>query len=161
MNVLDFAINMELEGEKYYSGQAELARNSALKSVFLMLAKDEHVHAEILKNKSKNLSYELKNNDTLSETKNLFKGIGDFKDEIKQNPNQLDLYRVALKNEKESINLYEKYLSKSDDDESKTLFKYLIEQEKDHYEILDELILQLIKDDDWVESAEFGIRSDD
>ena len=97
----------------------------------------------------------------LSETKNLFKGIKDFKNEIKQTPEQLDLYRVALEKEKESIDLYEKLLSEATDDKSKDLFKFLIEQEKDHYITLEELVSQLNKCNDWVESAEFGIRPED
>lgn len=161
MNVLEFAINMELDGEKYYNDQAENTKDTALKTVFLMLAKDEKSHAEILQKKSNKLLFELEPNETLSETKNLFKGIKHFKSEIKQIPNQLDLYRVALEKEKESINLYEKLLLEAADDESKNLFNYLIKQEKDHYEILDELVLQLNKSDDWVESAEFGLTSED
>ena len=160
MNVLDFAINMELEGEKYYTEQAELNKNTSLKTVFLILAKDEHAHAKILQDKADNLPYELNNSDILAETTNLFKEIKDFKNEIKQIPNQLDLYRAALEKEKESINLYEKLLLEAEDDKSKSLFTFLIKQEKDHYEVLDELVLQLNKADDWVEAAEFGIRTE-
>lgn len=161
MNVLEFAINMELDGEKYYNDQAKNTKDTALQTIFLILAKDEKFHAETLQKKSNKLSFELQPNETLSETKNLFNGIKNFKSEIKQIPDQLDLYRVALEKEKESINLYEKFLLESSDDESKKLFAYLIKQEKDHYEILEELVSQLNKSEDWVESAEFGIRSDD
>ena len=152
---------MELDGEKYYSDQAEIAKDIYLKNIFLILAKDESSHAKILQDKSNNLSYELKNNETLSEAKNLFKGIKNFKNELKQNPDQLDLYRVALEKEKESIDLYEKLLSQAEDDKSKDLFKFLIKQEKDHYTTLDELVSQLNKCNDWVEAAEFGVRPED
>lgn len=161
MNILEFAINMELEGEKYYKEQAEKNNDNSLKNIFLILAKDENNHAEILQNKSNNLPYELNNNETLSEAKNLFKGIKDFKNEIKQTPDQLDLYRAALEKEKESIQLYEKLLSEANDDKSKDLFNFLINQEKDHYTTLDELVSQLNKSNDWVESAEFGLRLED
>ena len=161
MNVLEFAINMEFDGEKYYNDQAKNTKDTALKTVFLMLAKDEKCHAEVLQKKSSKLLFELEPNETLTETKNLFKGIKHFKSEIKQIPDQLDLYRVALEKEKESIDLYEKLLLEAKDDESKKLFSYLIKQEKDHYEILEELVSQLNKSEDWVESAEFGITSED
>ncbi|BCZ47823.1 hypothetical protein psyc5s11_38900 [Clostridium gelidum] len=161
MNILEFAINMELEGEKYYNDQAEIINDKYLKNIFLILAKDENSHAKILQDKSNNLSYDLKSNETLSEAKNLFKGIEDFKNEIKQKPDQLDLYRVALEKEKESIDLYEKLLSQAEDDKSKKLFEFLIQQEKDHYTTLEELVSQLNKSNDWVEAAEFGITSED
>ena len=158
MNVLDFAINMELDGEKYYKEQAEIAQDISLKNIFLILAEDENSHAKLLQHKSNNMSYELKGTETISETKNLFKEIKDFKNELKQNPDQLDLYRVALEKEKESIDLYEKLLSQSEDDKSINLFKFLIAQEKDHYTTLEELVSQLNKCNDWVEAAEFGVR---
>lgn len=158
MNILEFAINMELDGEKYYNDQAEIINDKNLKNIFLILAKDESSHAKILQDKSNNLSYDLKSNETLSEAKNLFKGIKDFKNEIKLNLDQLDLYRVALEKEKESIDLYEKLLSQSEDSESKKLFEFLINQEKDHYTTLEEIVSQLNKSNDWVEAAEFGIR---
>ena len=161
MNILDFAINMELDGEKYYNDQAEIINDKYLKNIFLILAKDENSHAKILQDKSNNLSYDLKSNETLSEAKNLFKGIKDFKNEIKQKPDQLDLYRVALEKETESIDLYEKLLSQAEDDKSKKLFEFLIDQEKDHYITLEEIVSQLNKSNDWVEAAEFGITSED
>jgi len=158
MNVLDFAINMELDGEKYYKEQSEIAQDIYLKKIFLILAEDENSHAKLLQHKSNNMSYELKGTETISETKNLFNEIKDFKNELKQNPDQLDLYRVALEKEKESIDLYEKLLSQSEDDKSINLFKFLIAQEKDHYTTLEELVSQLNKCNDWVEAAEFGVR---
>ena len=158
MNILEFAINMELEGEKYYLKQADNIRDSALKNIFMILAKDEFNHAEILQKKSNNIHFELNHDSILSDTKNLFEGIKDFKSETKQIPEQLDLYKAALEKEKESIDLYEKLLIEAADDESKALYTFLIKQEKDHFITLEELVSQLNRSNDWVEAAEFGIR---
>ncbi|HVJ49954.1 ferritin family protein [Desulfitobacterium sp.] len=160
MAILEFAINMEHEGEKYYLEQAEINKDNGLDVVFRMLAKDEHKHAEVLQNKANNLAYKLDPNETLTEIKNVFKGIGDFKDKIKQIPNQLDAYRKALKTEKESIDLYQTSLAEATDDKSKELFEFLIKQEQDHYTALEELVSLLSKSEEWVEDAEFGLRKD-
>ena len=48
MKSLEFAIQMERDGEKYYLAQAELYRDTDLETVFRMLAKDENDHARIL-----------------------------------------------------------------------------------------------------------------
>ncbi len=160
MNSFEFAINMELDGEKYYMEQAEINKGNKLNAIFIRLAKDEENHAKIFQNKLNELSYELKDNNTLSEFKNVFKGIGDFKNEIKKIPNQLDLYREALEKEKQSIELYKKFLSETTDDKEKEIFKYIIKQEEDHFAILDELVLLINNPNDWVESAEFGIRKE-
>jgi len=160
MNSFEFAINMELDGEKYYIEQAKINKENSLNTVFIMLAKDEENHAKIFQNKLKELSYELKDNNTLSEFKDVFKGIGDFKNQIKKIPNQLDLYRGALEKEKQSIELYKKLLSEATDDKEKKLFEYLIKQEEDHFAILEELVLLINRSEEWVESAEFGIRKE-
>lgn len=39
MNSIEFAINAEHDGEKYYRGQAELNRSNSLNTVFLFYCK--------------------------------------------------------------------------------------------------------------------------
>lgn len=160
MDILEFAIKMELEGEKYYTEQAKMNKDNSLSTVFLLLAKDENIHAKILENKVNKLSCDLKQSETLSEAKSVFNDLGTLINELKQVPNQLDVYRSALENEKESINLYRKYLSEATDNESKKVFEYLIKQEEDHYAIFDQIVTLINHSEEWVESAEFGKREE-
>lgn len=160
MNSLEFAINMEIDGEKYYRKQAEINKDNILKAVFLLLAKDEGYHGSILKKKLNQSTYELTDNKTLSETNNVFKGSGDFENEFKGIPNQVEVYRLALEKEKQSIDLYEKFLSEATDDGTRKLFEYLVKQEKDHFKIFEALIILVERPEEWVESAEFGTRED-
>ena len=67
---------------------------------------------------------------------------------------------MALENEKASITLYQKYLSEATDDESKSLFEYLLKQEEGHYALIDQLVSIVSRPEEWVESAEFGLRED-
>ena len=126
----------------------------------MMLSKEENKHAEILVSKMNNLPYDLPKSDILSDAKNIFSEADDFKNEIKEIPSQLDFYRFALENEQKSIDLYQDSLSKAKTNEEKELFEYLVDQEKGHYEIIDELVKLLTHAEQWVESAEFGIRED-
>ena len=160
MNVLEFAMKMELEGEKYYTEQAEINKSNSLSTVFVMLAKEENRHSEILKNIANKLPCDLQESETLSEAKNVFSSITANKEEIKHIPNQLGVYRLSLEKEKESITLYRKYLSEATDDDSKRIFEYLIKQEEDHYAIIEQLVLLLSRSEEWVESAEFGVREE-
>lgn len=160
MKNFERAIKMELDGETYYREQAKLNKDNSLNTVFLLLAEDERNHAKILESKFNKLSFQLDDNNILLESKNVFKGIRDFKSEIKKNPSQLDVYKLALVKEKESIDLYKKSLSEATNHEEKELFEYLVKQETDHFQIVEELILLLSRPDDWVESAEFGIREE-
>lgn len=160
MNVLEVAIAMEVDLEKYYLKQAKINEGNSLKKIFTMLAKDEREHADILRSKSKELNYELKASETLVESKKLFKEMDDFELEIKDLPSQLDSFKMALEMEKKSIDAYEKILSETKDEKAKGLFEFLVKQEKEHYDIIEQLVLHLNRPVDWVEDAEFGIREE-
>jgi rubrerythrin len=157
MEALDFAIKMELDGERYYYKQAELHHEEGLKAVFTMLAKEENGHAGLLKSISKGSPYSL--SDPLRpELKNVFKGKPNVKSDIKETPDPVDAYRAALEMEKKSIDLYTKLLSENGS--GKGLFAFLVKQEKEHYRIIDVIIKMVNRPNDWVEAAEFGIRED-
>lgn len=113
-----------------------------------------------MQNKFNELPYELKDNNTLSESKNVFKGIADFKNKIKKIPYQVDSYRTALEREKQSIDLYEKFLSEATDDKAKKLFEYLVKQEEGHFTILEDMVTLVNCTAEWIESAEFGTRKE-
>jgi rubrerythrin len=157
MDALTYAIQMELEGEKYYTEQAAASLQHNLRIVFSMLAEDEKNHATILKSKLEGQPYEL--HDTgRPPIKNVFAGMADFKIDIKKFLEQVDLYRLALEKEKQSIELYQKLLLESPDDMD--LFEYLIKQEQGHYALLEEIIKMVNRPNEWVESAEFGVREE-
>ena len=160
MNALEFAIKMELDGEKYYTEQAKINKDNSLRTVFLMLASDEAMHAKVLQDKVNKVSYNLSQDEILSKARNIFVDLGAMKNEIIDIANQLDAYRLALKNEEESINLYQKHLSEATDDDSKGLFEYLIKQERDHHAVIDQLVLLITHSEEWVEAAEFGLREE-
>lgn len=160
MNSLDFAIKMEQDGEQYYKSQAELNKDNHLYSVCMMLAKDEARHAALLDRIQNQKSYNLVDNDTIGHVKNVFADLGDIKSEIKDYPSQLDFYRTALAREEDSIKLYTELLEKAGSAPDKMVFEYLIKQEKQHYETFEWLVTMLLNAEEWVESAEFGLRKD-
>lgn len=155
MNVLAVAIAMEVDLEQYYLKQAEINKGNSLDKMFIMLAKDEREHADLLRKRADKLNYELEASETLVESKKLFENMEDFEMEIKAAPIQLDAVRMALDMEKKSIDAYGKMLSETDDKEAKELFEFLIKQEQEHFDLLEELVFHLSKPEEWVEDAEF------
>ncbi len=157
MNILEFAVNMEKEGETFYRSQANENKSNGLFKVFSILADDEKQHAKILsefiKKEKSNLT-----DSKLSNISGVFKDH--FKNDIKQKPVQLDIYREALKKEKESISLYSDLLEKASGSGEIKLFDYLIKQEELHYTTIEDFITHIEKAESWVESAEFGTRED-
>lgn len=156
MNVFEFAVNLELEGEKFYREQAERNKDNNLHGMFVSLADDERMHAEILRKREWVAGQLPKSN--LPENQDIYKEDEYFKSEYKQAPDQLDFYRKALSKEQESIDLYEKL--KGENKGHKILFDYLIHQEKKHYKLIYGLITLLERAESWVEAPEFGLRED-
>lgn len=160
MNAIEFAIKMENDGENYYRKQAELNKDNSLNAVCQILAEDERNHAVILHNKMHGMQYDLISTDIYSVMENIFSDVENFKSEFKETASQLDFYRMAMQKEKQSITLYKDLLSKASNEEEKLIFDFLVSQEKEHFNILEELALLLSRPDEWVESAEFGIREE-
>lgn len=156
MDILVYAMKMELDGEEYYRQQAELNRGNGLYNVLIELANDERDHAQILEDKSRGLSYRSKIS-VKSSVKNVFDKLKDSKGDTKYS-GQADVYREALDKEKQSMELYKKLSSESESD--KDLFGFLIAQEEEHYHVLEEIIKIIERPNEWVESAEFGRREE-
>ncbi|MHB8130891.1 MAG: ferritin-like domain-containing protein [Mobilitalea sp.] len=160
MNTIDFAINMELEGQKYYLEQMDINKDNELYKVFSILAKSEKEHAQLL------MKYKVKedldqNNFSdfiRPEIKTVFKELKGFPKE--HATKQLDAYRLASEQETKSIELYQEMLLKATEPRDQELFEYLIRQEKEHLNLFEDLVVMLIRPDEWVESAEFGVRED-
>lgn len=161
MTALEFAIQMELDGEKYYLEQAEKNKDNSLHTVFKILADEERLHAEILEKHAKQVKYEMDESVAYTEFQHVFADLDDFDVETKAAPDQLDAYRLALKKEQESIDLYEKMLAEAKREEDRALFAFLVEQEKIHYRVFHDIIQHLIKAEQWVEDAEFGRRMEE
>ncbi|MDD4564150.1 MAG: ferritin family protein [Eubacteriales bacterium] len=158
MNSLELAIQLEMDSKRFYLEQAEKTEDRGLRAIFITLAEEESIHARILKNKADNLSYELV--DTYAEIKNLFSKIGSYKSEIKKMPDALDVYNLSLEIEKKSKDLYEEMLREATDEKDIKIFKYLIQQEEDHYRVIEQLMEMVRRSEEWVESAEFGLRKE-
>ncbi|HZJ58601.1 MAG TPA: ferritin family protein [Clostridia bacterium] len=160
MRSYEFAIQMELDGERYYMEQAEKHRDSGLHTIFLTLARDERKHAQILKDRMKQLDTVLSETTSYADYKNVFQDTPDFHNVIKDIPDQLDVYSVAMDKEKESINLYKGMLEEARDDGDREVFRFLIHEEQIHYNLLEEIWSHVNRAVEWVESAEFGLREE-
>jgi rubrerythrin len=158
MNSIEFAIGLEMDSKRFYLEQAERTEDHGLKSIYHTLAEEESIHARILKSKAETLPYELI--DTHAEIKNIFVEIGKYKDIIKQAPNAADVYGIALQNEKKSLDLYKELRQETTDDREIKIYDFLIEQENDHYKVIEQLLELVKRPQEWVESAEFGIRKE-
>ena len=163
MNGFDFALKMELDGERYYKNLAETVKYDELKKVLEDLAEDEQRHYRIIE-LAKNQSLEqIEENPYLTKVENVFtitaniKSVEEHKDRIaKLKDEQSDVYRAALLKEKESVALYKKLTEEANTPEEKIIFAKLMHEEEKHVEVIDNIIEMLNHVNDWVEAAEFN-----
>lgn len=161
MNTLDYAIQMEYDGEKYYREQAEKNKENGLYIVCNLLAEEEKKHAQILENRKNQTAYSLQASDFLLQAKNIYTGSKGIEVEGTNYPSQLDFYRIVCEMEDKSIDLYQKFLSETTEEEDRKLFEYLIHQEKQHLEAFEEMSRLLYNAEWWIESPEFGRRNEE
>ncbi len=158
MNTIDFAISMELDGQKYYLDLAEQNKDNELHKVFTMLADSEKQHANLLMRYQEKKSFDLKEQSVQPEFKSVFKDLKLFHQEA--SAKQLDAYRIACEQEEKSITLYKDMRSMAETELEVEIYNYLIGQEEEHLILFEELVKMVTRPDEWVESAEFGIREE-
>ncbi len=160
MNRIDFAIRMEKDGERYYREQAKLYAETPLQKIFRTLAEAEQQHAALFEQKKSGQNPIIPDNEGIIDRKNIFQGLSDYKHEFIDKPGQLEVYRLARDLEQKSIALYDAMLAEATDPDDKAMLMFIINQERDHFALFDELATLLNRPVEWVEDAEFGNREE-
>lgn len=165
MDIFDFALQMELDGEKYYRELAERVKYDDLKKVLLGLAEDEQRHYEIIKAAQQQMK-PIEGDPSLSKIQNVFvnktnKFNPDNKEFIaKLKDEQFDVYEAALVKEQESVELYKKLTADAKKPDEQNIFEKLMHEEEKHVEVIENILEMLNHVNDWVEAAEFNHRDD-
>lgn len=160
MNDLEFAIRMELDGEAYYRKQAEQNNGTSLEPVCLLMAEEEKMHAQVLRDLLERKAFQLEDADILSQARNIFADSSDLKSTERHPLGQKEFYEITLEMERQSVALYREYLEKAGSDEERELLEFLVRQEEKHMTLLEEMVRLVSHAEDWVESPEFGNREE-
>jgi len=163
VDVFDFALQMELDGEKYYREQAQKVKYDDLKIVLEGLADDELRHYKIIQSARNQVFTYVEANPSLSKTRNVFASYKDDEAALKNQSTiarlkdeQMDIYRAALVKEEESVALYKKMKDEAKNSEEKVIFERLMKEEEGHVEVIDTIVEMLNHVRDWSQSAEFN-----
>ena len=126
--IIDFAIKREEEAYKAYGRMMEIAETPGLRKLLSELQAEEKEHKRLLQNISKEKigSLEIKEVEDMK--------ISDPLQEEKpsENMNFQDLLILAAKKEQKAIDLYTSLGKKTETEELKKLFDFLVQQEKSH-----------------------------
>jgi len=154
MNMFEYAMKLEKDGEDYYRELSEKVNSPGIKSILNMLADDEVKHYNIFKNMSKKTKSSMQETDVLKKSKNIFTEMKGK--QIDPDIGQKEMYRKAQKLEKETQDFYEQKASEVHDPVQKELFLKIAEEEKRHYFLLENIINFVSRPETWLEDAEFN-----
>ncbi|MDI6601022.1 MAG: ferritin family protein [Thermoanaerobacteraceae bacterium] len=143
LNVLNFAMNMELEGQSFYGNYSKSVKNPKARDLFESLTKMEEAHYNYLKAQYDNLS----NGKSIEEPEGGFESPELFNKRMEQqnipttsfetSTSDITLLRMAYLIEDDFMNFYKKAAENVDDLGVKNMFSGLAEWEKGHREALE------------------------
>ncbi len=157
MNIYEFAMQMEKDGENYYRELAEKTNHSGLKNILNLLANEEVKHFELLKKlNEKQDNPALRETSILSDAKNVFFEMKEKNETFNQEMPQVEFYEKAKDIEEKSHQFYLEKANEVEGDAAKKLLLKIAEEEKKHIFLMDSLAEYLSRPDAWVENAEFN-----
>ena len=155
-NAIKTAIQMEKDGFAFYKKASAQTSSDMGRDIFESLANDEQLHLEVFQKLFQD-KIEKTEWDNLINSSKKYAEIKIFPKDLKQiegaNPdtNELDALEIAMNSEKEAIDYYGEIKEKTREEEIRKIINEIIEQEKNHYSILQEEFDHLSKTGYWYE----------
>lgn len=155
MDIYDYAMEMEKDGETYYRELAEKTQNKGLKNILTMLADAEVLHYKLFKAMKEKKGVAVAESDIIENVKNVFAAMKEEGGEGAVDVSEVDLYRKAQELEKKSRDFYLSRASESAIEEQKQTFLEIAAEEKRHYGILENIVDFVSRPEQWLEDAEW------
>ena len=154
MNIFEYAMQMEKDGENYYHQLAQQTANIGLKTILTMLADEETKHYNAIE-KMKTADPQMAETKILTDAKNIFVQIKESNEEFGFDIGQTELYKKAQDIEKKSRVFYLEKANEVEEEYQKEIFLRLAEEEKKHFFLLENIIEFVSRPEHWLEDAEF------
>jgi rubrerythrin len=152
LTALNQAIELEIEGQRFYLKAAECTANDKGAEMFRSLADDEVIHERILRRQLDALTQGEGWVPVLSMVEGLPEGVTEVtanltalifpdsekvcEETLRPDESDLDALLFALQIENESFNLYREMAEKTKDPNGKRMYQYLANAERGHFEQL-------------------------
>ncbi len=157
------AVKMEKDGIDFYHKAAEKISHPFGKKMFLSFAEDERRHLSVLREILADLKFSDFNRFFEEKTprekiKTIFREVkSETEERIAANPDELEALKIGMDMESKSVDFYQSALEKTQDSHQEAFFKRLIEEEKEHYQLLQNTHSYLKDSGDWFLWEEKGL----
>ncbi len=155
MNIFDFAMQMEKDGEAYYRELARKCGDKGLAKIFIMLA-DEEVRRYAIFSRMKTGKVEVPATPILAKVKNIFAQMKEKGQAFDFGVEQIGYYRKAQEIEKKSEDFYREKSREASDSHQKESFLKIADEERNHFLILEGIIEFVQRPQTWLENAEWS-----
>ncbi len=154
MDIFDYAMRMEKDGEDYYRQLAKKTDNKGIKAIFTMLAGEEVKHYKTVA-KMRAERPQMAETTILADAKNVFAQMRNSGENFDFGAKQVKLYEKAQDIEKKSEDFYRQKTGEVEQQYQREIFLKLAEEEKKHYFLLENIIQFVSRPQTWLENAEF------
>lgn len=155
MDIFQYAMQMEKDGEDYYRQLVQQTENKGLKTILTILADEEVKHQNAIE-KMKGGQSQLAQTTILDDARNVFVQMKETGEKFGFAIGQKELYRKAQDIEKKSQDFYEEKANEVKEEYQKDIFLKLAEEEKKHYFLLENIVEFVSRPETWIENAEFN-----
>ncbi|WP_446010739.1 ferritin-like domain-containing protein [Candidatus Electrothrix sp.] len=158
MNIYEYAMQMEKDGEEFYRELADNCKVKGIKKILTMLANEEAKHFKMiakLQEKAGNLL--LTETTILDGVKNIFTSMKEEKGELFFDVSDLEAYRKAMVIEEESRKFYSDKASEASEEETRHILLRLASEEEKHFRIMKNIAEFVARPEpgNWLENAEW------
>ncbi len=160
MDIIDFAMKMELDGKAFYEKQAAAAENEDLKGILETLAEEEERHYRFFVTLKENPDLPPPA-DTFSapgavgRVQNIFEKMSQDAEKKRFGDDARSVWNEALRTEERAVEFYSEKAREESDPGRKKLLERLASEEKKHVHMIDGVLMYLKDPATFAQSAQF------
>lgn len=157
MNIYEYAMQMEQDGEKFYLLLAESCQVRGIATIFTMLANEEVKHYNTIVHLQKNAGNSpMVKTTVLKNVKNIFIKMKEEKTDVRIGSSELESYRKAMTIEEMSWKFYLDKAANADEN-VKQIFLRLAGEEEKHLRVMENIVEFVARPEpgNWLENAEW------
>jgi len=160
MDIIEFAIQMELDGKAFYENGAAATQNPELKKVLVTLAKEEEKHYRVFKSLAEGDPAAAEDtlggkSDVPGLTKSVFRKLTESGVESLGGDDAQALWQSALEIEEKSERMYREAADQEKDGTRKRLLHRIADEEKNHIYLCDNMLAFAKDPSSFVASAQY------
>ncbi len=154
MNVFDYSMKMEQDGEAFYRKMAEQTNDKGLQAIFTMLADEEVKHYKTFKGMKEGRT-DLPETPFLKNLKNVFEEMEEGGGKVDFGDQTRDQYETAKEIELKSEEFYREQAENVKGKQQQEVMLKIADEERKHFEIVDNMMVLMERPERWLEDAEW------